>query len=113
VGGRCHSIELNGVTHEIGASFIIEINHYLHGFIKQLGLATEHPEQRVGFYRKSEIAFMTSEKAVMNLLKFLAYYHFDFLKLYWNIQYYLDNLENLYANLDRNQSYDTLYQILK
>lgn len=103
VGGRLSTIEMEGHHYEAGGSVIHPLNLHMKTFVKELGLNTRVLNANlVGIYNGDEFVFQESEWFVVNVIKMIWSYGFNFLRMYMWVEDIMDKFMRIY----RYQTFD-------
>uniref|UniRef100_A0A8C5M7G7 Prenylcysteine oxidase 1 n=1 Tax=Leptobrachium leishanense TaxID=445787 RepID=A0A8C5M7G7_9ANUR len=103
VGGRLATVDMEGHQYEAGGSIVHPLNLHMKTFVKELGLPVKSPgDSRLGIYNGEELVFHESDWFLINLLKMLWNYGFNFLRMYMWVEDMLDKFMRIY----RYQTFD-------
>ncbi|XP_069812919.1 prenylcysteine oxidase 1-like [Dendropsophus ebraccatus] len=113
VGGRLSTIEMEGNHYEAGGSIIHPLNLHMKTFVKELGLKPRLPTASlVGIYNGDEFVFQESEWFVINVMKMIWNYGFNFLRMYMWVEDILDRFMRIYRYQTYDYSFSTTESLL-
>ncbi|XP_066062397.1 prenylcysteine oxidase 1 [Chamaea fasciata] len=97
LGGRLHTLDVEGAAYEAGGSVIHPLNLHMKHFVKELGLSVASPEGSLaGVYNGEEFVFEESSWSFLNLLKLLWHYGFNPLRMSMWVEDILDKFMRIY-----------------
>ncbi|XP_044519514.1 prenylcysteine oxidase 1 [Gracilinanus agilis] len=103
VGGRLATLKVEGHEYESGGSIIHPLNLHMKRFVKELDLSTlQGTGGLLGIYNGETLVFEESNWFIINMLKLLWHYGFQFLRMHMWVEDILDKFMRIY----RYQSHD-------
>uniref|UniRef100_UPI003704D4C5 Ancestral Prenylcysteine Oxidase 1 (PCYOX1) n=1 Tax=Mammalia TaxID=40674 RepID=UPI003704D4C5 len=103
VGGRLATLNVEGQEYEAGGSVIHPLNLHMKRFVKELGLSvSQGAGGLMGIYNGETFVFEESSWFIINVIKLLWHYGFQFLRMHMWVEDILDKFMRIY----RYQSHD-------
>ncbi|XP_038016283.1 prenylcysteine oxidase 1 isoform X2 [Motacilla alba alba] len=97
LGGRLHTLDVEGASYEAGGSVIHPLNLHMKHFVKELGLSVASPQGSLaGVYNGEEFVFEESSWSFINLLKLLWHYGLNPLRMSMWVEDILDKFMRIY-----------------
>uniref|UniRef100_V9KR20 Prenylcysteine oxidase 1 n=1 Tax=Callorhinchus milii TaxID=7868 RepID=V9KR20_CALMI len=114
VGGRLATASLGGREYETGGSVIHSLNLHMKDFVKVLGLK-EHSgqDELLAVYDGSQFVFEQSDWYIINFLKMVWYYGFNFLRVQMWVEGILDRFMRIYRYQSHGYSFTTVEKLLE
>lgn len=118
LGGRAHSIEIEGHTVELGASIVYQGNHYIAQLVDAVNLPRIQPGSSedgglLGIFDGQIIKFQTYNWKILNLLSMIWHYGFTFWTYSSHTKTMLGNYEAIYRLQDAGEGYERPEDLLK
>ncbi|NXB28278.1 PCYOX oxidase, partial [Eulacestoma nigropectus] len=97
VGGRLHTLDIEGAAYEAGGAVIHPLNLHMKHFVKELGLSVASVQDSLtGVYNGEEFVFEESSWSFITLLKMLWRYGLNFLRMSMWVEDILDKFMRIY-----------------
>ncbi|NXC58613.1 PCYOX oxidase, partial [Aleadryas rufinucha] len=97
VGGRLHTLDIEGASYEVGGTVIHPLNLHMKHFVNELGLsATPVQGSLKGVYNGEEFVFEESSWSFINFLKLLWHYGLNPLRVSMWVEDILDKFMRIY-----------------
>uniref|UniRef100_G3TN71 Prenylcysteine oxidase 1 n=1 Tax=Loxodonta africana TaxID=9785 RepID=G3TN71_LOXAF len=104
VGGRLATMMVEGQEYESGGSIIHPLNLHMKRFVKDLGLsAAKGFDGLMGVYNGETLVFEESRWFIINMIKLVWHYGFQFLRMHMWVE---DVLDKFMRRIYRYQSHD-------
>ncbi|XP_029459863.1 prenylcysteine oxidase 1 [Rhinatrema bivittatum] len=113
VGGRLATVNLEGLEYEAGGSIIHPLNLHMKNFVKDLGLSVcQSQTSLTGIYNGEEFVFEESEWFIINIIKLIWKYGFNFLRMYMWVEDIMDKFMRIYRYQSFEYSFSTVESLL-
>ncbi|NWT16772.1 PCYOX oxidase, partial [Vireo altiloquus] len=97
VGGRLHTLDVEGAAYEAGGCVIHPLNLHMKHFVKELGLSAVSVEDTLaGVYNGEEFVFEESSWSFINFFKLLWHYGLNPLRMSMWVEDILDKFMRIY-----------------
>ncbi|XP_059822015.1 prenylcysteine oxidase 1-like [Hypanus sabinus] len=114
VGGRLAKASISGQEHEIGGATIHPLSLHIKEFVQLLGLKErKHPNNLLAVYDGEQFVFEESEWFIVNFIKLLWRYGFDFLRAKMWLESYQHNFMRIYQYQAMGYSFTTMEKMLQ
>ncbi|XP_005988277.1 prenylcysteine oxidase 1 [Latimeria chalumnae] len=113
VGGRLATTTIYGREYETGGSIIHPLNLHMKRFVKDLGLKHRRDVGgQLGIYNGEEFVFEESSWFIINIIKMLWNYGFNFLRMQMWVEDVLDRFMRIYRYQSYEYSFTTVEKLL-
>ncbi|KAM6221157.1 prenylcysteine oxidase 1 [Rhynchocyon petersi] len=113
VGGRLATLTVEGQEYESGGSVIHPLNLHMKRFVKELGLSTvKGSDGLMGIYNGENLVFEESHWFVINVLKLVWHYGFQFLRKHMWVEDVLDKFMRIYRYQAHDYAFSSVEKLL-
>ncbi|XP_006882368.1 PREDICTED: prenylcysteine oxidase-like [Elephantulus edwardii] len=113
VGGRLATETLDGREYEAGGSIIHPLNLHMKRFVKDLGLsAVEGSSGLMGVYDGEKLVFEESRWFIINIMKLIWQYGFQFLRMHMWVEDVLDKFMRIYRYQSHDYAFSSVEKLL-
>ncbi|XP_069774020.1 prenylcysteine oxidase 1-like [Narcine bancroftii] len=114
VGGRLAKTTISGQDHEIGGATIHPLSLHMKEFVQLLGLKElQHPNNLLAVYDGEQFVFEESEWFIVNFVKLIWRYGFDFLRVKMWLENYQHKFMRIYQHQALGYSFTTMEKLLQ
>ncbi|XP_069475013.1 prenylcysteine oxidase 1 [Ambystoma mexicanum] len=113
VGGRLATVEIEGKEYEAGGAVIHPLNLHMKMFVEKLGLSARPPSSSLlGIYNGKEFVFEESSWFIINMIKIVWYYGFNFLRMFMWVEDMMDKFMRVYRYQTSDYSFTSTEALL-
>ncbi|CAL8406092.1 unnamed protein product [Arctogadus glacialis] len=113
VGGRLATVKMGDQEYETGGSVIHPLNLHMKHFIDNLGISQrENVPSKMAIFDGKELTFEESDWFIVNMLRMLWRYGFNFLRMQMWVEGVLDKFMRIYQYQQFGYSFSTVEQLL-
>ncbi|KAM9069742.1 prenylcysteine oxidase 1 isoform X1 [Sarcophilus harrisii] len=113
VGGRLATVNVEGQDYEAGGSVIHPLNLHMKRFVKELDLSTvQSVDGLMGIYNGEDLVFEESSWFIINMIKLVWHYGFQFLRMHMWIEDILDKFMRIYRYQSHDYSFSSVEGLL-
>ncbi|XP_043844287.1 prenylcysteine oxidase 1 [Dromiciops gliroides] len=113
VGGRLATLNVEGQDYEAGGSVIHPLNLHMKRFVKELDLASlQVSDGLMGIYNGENLVFEESSWFIINMIKLVWHYGFQFLRMHMWVEDILDKFMRIYRYQSHDYSFSSVEGLL-
>lgn len=113
VGGRLATMMVQGQEYEAGGSVIHPLNLHMKRFVKDLGLsAVQASGGLLGIYNGETLVFEESNWFIINVIKLVWRYGFQFLRMHMWVEDVLDKFMRIYRYQSHDYAFSSVEKLL-
>ncbi|XP_006862981.1 PREDICTED: prenylcysteine oxidase-like [Chrysochloris asiatica] len=113
VGGRLATMMVAGQEYESGGSVIHPLNLHMKRFVKDLGLsAAKGSDGLMGVYNGEKLVFEESHWFIINMIKLVWHYGFQFLRMHMWVEDILDKFMRIYRYQSHDYAFSSVEKLL-
>ncbi|KAJ8339081.1 hypothetical protein SKAU_G00358670 [Synaphobranchus kaupii] len=113
VGGRLATEEIGGAEYEIGGSIIHPLNLHMKHFLDRLGLSQRRDvPSKMAIFDGEQLSFQESDWFIVNFLRMLWRYGFNFLRMQMWVEGILDKFMRIYQYQQFGYSFSSVDRLL-
>ncbi|XP_003413714.1 prenylcysteine oxidase 1 [Loxodonta africana] len=113
VGGRLATMMVEGQEYESGGSIIHPLNLHMKRFVKDLGLsAAKGFDGLMGVYNGETLVFEESRWFIINMIKLVWHYGFQFLRMHMWVEDVLDKFMRIYRYQSHDYAFSSVEKLL-
>ncbi|KAJ8393937.1 hypothetical protein AAFF_G00054700 [Aldrovandia affinis] len=113
VGGRLATEEIGGAEYETGGSIIHPLNLHMKHFLDRLGLSQRRDvPSKMAIFDGEQLSFQESDWFIVNFLRMLWRYGFNFLRMHMWVEGVLDKFMRIYQYQQFGYSFSSVERLL-
>lgn len=113
VGGRLETVKMGDYEYEVGGSIIHPLNLHMKHFVDKLGISPKKDvPSKMAIFNGKELTFEESDWFIINFLRFLWRYGFNFLRMQMWVESVLDKFMRIYQYQQYGYSFSSVERLL-
>lgn len=113
IGGRLETVKINDYEYEVGGSIIHPLNLHMKHFVDKLGISPRKDvPSKMAIFNGKELVFEESDWFIINFLRFLWRYGFNFLRMQMWVESVLDKFMRIYQYQQYGYSFSSVERLL-
>lgn len=113
VGGRLETVMMGDHEYEVGGSIIHPLNLHMKHFVDKLGIPPKKDvPSKMAIFNGKELTFEESDWFIINFLRFLWRYGFNFLRMQMWVESILDKFMRIYQYQQYGYSFSSVERLL-
>lgn len=113
IGGRLETIKIGDYEYEVGGAIIHPLNLHMKHFVDKLGISPKKDvPSKMAIFNGKELTFEESDWLIINFLRFLWRYGFNFLRMQMWVESVLDKFMRIYQYQQYGYSFSSVERLL-
>lgn len=113
IGGRLETVKMGDHEYEVGGSIIHPLNLHMKHFVDKLGITPKKDvPSKMAIFNGKELTFEESDWFIINFLRFLWRYGFNFLRMQMWVESILDKFMRIYQYQQYGYSFSSVERLL-
>lgn len=113
IGGRLETVKMGDYEYEVGGAIIHPLNLHMKHFVDKLGIPPKKDvPSKMAIFNGKELTFEESDWFIINFLRFLWRYGFNFLRMQMWVESVLDKFMRIYQYQQYGYSFSSVERLL-